>query len=89
MLHFLQGGDRHLPCCAKDAPRPDTFLYACIAADTNEVVLLTFSKQAIKAEKLPMLSEPVDSLYLDERTLSLMIVLKESLAMQQFNTRTG
>ena len=66
------------------------FHYACIAEESNEVVLLVFNKRStdVRVEKLPMLSEPVNSIYIESQTSSLMVVLKESMQMQQYNLRT-
>jgi hypothetical protein len=50
--------------------KQEAFYYACITEDSNEMVLLTFTKRGnhFKSEKLPLFSEPVDAVYLDGPT---------------------
>jgi hypothetical protein len=66
-IQFLQGADKGV---AKSDTKQELYCYACVTQDSHEVVLLNFSKRTgqVKPEKLPLLSEPVGSVFLDAAT---------------------
>ena len=77
----MQGPDKTAPQPQKQESRPqEAFYYVCVTEESNEMVVLTFSKRGnhFKSEKLPLFSEPVSGVYLDSPTQNLLVILRNT-----------